>query len=123
MDFRDLLAYRKAYELSMELFEISKSFPKDERYALTDQLRRSSRSVCSNLAEAYRKRAYPNYFFSKLTDSDGENSETAVWIDFALSCNYITNDVHSSLISRSEEIGKLLSFMMQNPGRFGVKTN
>ncbi len=76
MRFQDLLAYRKGFELSMKLFNLSKSFPKEEAYSLTDQLRRSSRSVCANMAEAYRKRLYPKHFLSKLTDCDAENSET-----------------------------------------------
>lgn len=83
MSFKKLLAYQKAFELSMEIFELSKSFPKEETYSLTDQIRRSSRSVCVNISEAYRKRLYPKHFTSKLTDSDCENSETQVWLDFA----------------------------------------
>ena len=80
MDFKKLLAYQKAYELAMVIFEISKSFPKEETYSLTDQIRRSSRSVCANISESYRKRRYPKHFISKLTDSDGENSETSTKI-------------------------------------------
>ncbi|WP_340114314.1 four helix bundle protein [Maribellus mangrovi] len=77
MDFKELIVYQKAFKLAMHIFEVSKSFPKEERYSLTDQIRRSSRSTCTNIAEAYRKRRYPKHFLSKLTDSDGENSETA----------------------------------------------
>ena len=84
MDFKKLLAYQKSFELTMTIFEASKSFPKEETYALTDQIRRSSRSVCANIAEAYRKRRYPKHFISKLTDADGENSETNTWLDFVL---------------------------------------
>lgn len=83
MDFRELIAYRKSFVLSMEIFHLSKSFPKEKKYSLTDQVRRSSRSVCANLAEAYRKRRYVNHFISKLTDCDAENSETNVWLEFA----------------------------------------
>ncbi len=83
MDFKKLLAYQKSFELAMFVFEISKSFPKEETYSLTDQIRRSSRSVSANIAEAYRKRIYPKHFISKLTDADGENSETSTWLDFA----------------------------------------
>jgi four helix bundle protein len=83
MDFRELLAYKKAFDLSMEIFRLSKSFPTEEKYSLTDQIKRSSRSACSNIAEAYRKRRYIAHFISKLTDSDGENSETNVWLEFA----------------------------------------
>lgn len=98
MDFKELLAYQKAFSLAMEIKSISDSFPKEEKYALTDQIRRSSRSVCANLAEAYRKRRYVNHFISKLTDCDGENSESVVWLDFALECNYMTIEVYQNLI-------------------------
>ncbi|UMY65758.1 MULTISPECIES: four helix bundle protein [unclassified Flavobacterium] len=123
MDFRDLLAYQKAYELAMELFEISKGLPTEERYSLIDQVRRSSRSTCANLAEAYRRRRYPNHFISKLTDSDSENAETAVWIDFSFSCGYIGAELRDALLFRSEEVGKLLAYMIQNPTKFGAKAN
>jgi four helix bundle protein len=89
-EFGDLLVYKKAFKLAMAIYEISKRFPKEEKYSLTDQIRRSSRSVCTNFAEAYRRRRYPNYFLSKLSDSDTENAETGVWLDFALACKYIT---------------------------------
>ncbi len=89
MKFQDLLAYQKSFSLAMKIFEITKSFPKEEMYSLTDQIRRSSRSVPANIAEGYRKRVYPKHFHSKLTDSDAENSETQVWLEFALKCNYI----------------------------------
>ena len=82
-DFKDLLVYQKAFDLAMDIFEVSKKFPKEERYSLTDQVRRSSRSVCANFAEAYQRRRYPAYFLSKLNDSDTENAETEVWLDFA----------------------------------------
>jgi len=121
MSFKKLLAYQKAFELSMEIFEFSKSFPKEETYSLTDQIRRSSRSVCANIAEAYRKRAYPKHFISKLSDSDSENSETQVWIDFSYSCNYI-NTKQQNLTTKSIEVGKLINFMINNPEKFGVKT-
>ena len=94
MDFRELLAYQKGFRLAMEIFNVSKSFPLEEKYSLTDQIRRSSRSVCANIAEAYRKRRYPNHFISKLTDSDAENSETNVWLEFAFECNYITREIY-----------------------------
>ncbi len=92
MGFKTLLAYKKGFDLAMSIFEISKSFPKEETYSLTDQIRRSSRSVPSNIAEAYRKRRYPKHFISKLTDADGENSETNTWLDFAHACNYIKKE-------------------------------
>lgn len=93
-DFKDLAAYKKGFEQAMNLFALSIKFPAEERYSLTDQIRRSSRSVCTNLAEAYRKRIYPKHYFSKLTDCLGENSETEVWIDFAFKCNCISQTQH-----------------------------
>jgi four helix bundle protein len=119
MDFKELLAYQKAFKLAMEIFIISKQFPKEEKYSLTDQIRRSSRSTCTNIAEAYRKRKYPKHFISKLTDSDGENSETVVWLDFALACEYLDSEIHKSLYNECLEIGKLLNYMMNNPDKFG----
>jgi len=117
MDFRDLLVYQKAFRLAMDIYEITKKFPKDEKYSLTDQIRRSSRSTCTNIAEAYRKRLYPKHFITKVSDSDGENSETGVWLDFSFACLYIHNDEHSRLFSECEEIGKLLNHMLLNPGK------
>jgi len=117
--FRELIAYQKGFRLAMEIFEISKTFPKEEKYSLTDQIRRSSRSVCANIGEGYRKRQYPAHFISKLSDSDMENSETQVWLDFSLSCEYISVEVHQQLTEKSEEVGRLLSYMIQNPEKFG----
>lgn len=119
MEFKELIVYQKAFKLAMQIFEISKTFPKEEKYSLTDQIRRSSRSVCTNIAEAYRKRRYPKHFINKLTDSDGENSETATWLDFADACKYIDQEIHVSLISVCTEIGKLLNYMINNPDKFG----
>jgi len=121
MEFKELLAYKKAFDLSMKIFELSKSFPTEEKYSLTDQIRRSSRSVCANIAEAYRKRRYPKHFVSKLTDSDGENSETTTWLDFALACKYISKEEFIDFSNQSKEIGKLINYMINNPGKFGVK--
>jgi len=105
----------------MRIYEVSKSFPKEEQYSLTDQIRRSSRSVCANIAEAYRKRTYPKHFHSKLTDCDAENSETQVWLEFALECNYITKNLFDELTIENNEIGKLINYMIRNPEKFGVK--
>jgi len=118
VSFKETKVYQKAFRLSMEIFEMSKSFPKEERYALTDQIRRSSRSVCSNLAEAYRKRRYRAHFISKLTDCDGENSETGVWLDYALACEYISAEVHQKLLEANKEIGRMLYHMIHNPERY-----
>lgn len=105
----------------MEIFILSKSFPIEEKYSLTDQIRRSSRSVCANIAESYRKRRYVAHFISKLTDSDGENSETNVWLEFAYQCKYITSDVYIDLSNQTLEIGKLINYMIANPEKFGCK--
>ncbi len=121
MRFQDLLAYKKSFSLAMKIFDITKQFPKEETYSLTDQIRRSSRSVPVTIAEAYRKRIYPKHFYSKLTDSDGENSETQVWLEFALACKYISTEFYSELLSESIEIGKLINYMLLNPEKFGVK--
>ena len=115
---KDLIVYKKAYSLSMRIFELSKSFPKEERYALTNQIRRSSRSVCLNLREAWAKRRYEAHFVSKLTDCDGENSETDSSLDFARDCNYISHKEHELLIEQTLEIGKMLGSMINNPESF-----
>lgn len=120
--FRDLTVYKKAFTLAMEIYQLSKKFPQEERYSLTDQVRRSSRSVCSCVGEAYRKRQYKAHFVSKSSDADMENTETRVWLDFALSCQYITNEVWNDLEKKSEEIGKLLNHMIENPEKYFRKT-
>ena len=102
----------------MDIFNLSKSYPKDEIYALTSQIRRSSRSVCSNIGEGYRKRQYEAHFVSKISDSDMENTETQVWLDFSLSCSYISKEVFDDFNNRSEEIGRLLNHMIQNPKKY-----
>lgn len=119
MDYRDLLAYKKSFSLAMMIYEVSKGFPNEEKYSLTDQIRRSSRSVTVTLTEAYRKRTYPKNFFSKLTDTEAENSETQVWLDFAFSCGYLNDIKHAELTGLNDEIGKLIRFMMNNPDKFG----
>ncbi|MBP2283014.1 four helix bundle protein [Flavobacterium sp. CG_23.5] len=121
MKFQDLLAYQKSFSLAMKIFEITKLFPKEEMYSLTDQIRRSSRSVPTNISESYRKRVYPRSFHSKLTDSDAENSETQVWLEFSLKCNYYINEsIYNELINESNEVGKLINYMILNPQKFGV---
>lgn len=119
MHFQDLLAYKRSFTLAMKIFHISKSFPTEEKYSLTDQMRRSSRSVSANIAEAYRKRRFPKHFISKLTDSDAENSETQTWLEFALKCEYLDQDTFDEFKSDSEEEGKLLNYMINNPTKFG----
>jgi len=115
---KDLEVYKKAYDLAMTIFELSKNFPNEERFALTSQIRRSSRSVCLNLREAWAKRRYEAHFISKLTDCDGENSETDSSLDFARDCGFITNDQHRALVLMSQEIGKMLGSMIKTPGPF-----
>ena len=122
-DFRDLIVYQKAFEQGCMIFKLSMSFPKEERYSLTDQIRRSSRSVCANLAEAYRKREYLKHFLLKLTDCLGENSETLVWLDFSKHHNYINENTYLEFIELNEEITKLLMFMYNNPSKFGVNNS
>ncbi len=120
MDFKKLIAYQKSFDLGMANYNVSKSFPKEETYSLTDQIRGSSRSVSANIAEAYRKRKYPRHFISKLTDSDGENSETSVWLDYAFACEYLNENIYKELSQENFEIGKLINYMINNPGKFGV---
>lgn len=117
-NYKDLFAFKKGYELAMEIFTISKRFPSEERYSLTDQVRRSSRSVCVNLVEAYRRRRYKDYFISKLNDCETENAETQVWLDFSHDCNYITEEEYSTLTAKNDEVGKLIWYMINNPDKF-----
>jgi four helix bundle protein len=116
--FRDLIVYQKSYKLAMEIFEISKSFPKEEKYSLVDQIRRSSRSVPSNISEAWVKRKYPKSFVSKLLDSLAEEAETEVWIDMSKDCKYIDNQLHISLLERYQEVAKMLNSMINTPEKF-----
>ena len=115
---KQLNVYLKAYDLSMRIFNLSKRFPAEERYNLTSQIRRSSRSVCLNLREAWAKRRYAAHFVSKLTDCDGENSETDSSLDFARDCGYISAEEHHDLVNRCEEVGKMLGAMIRNPNPF-----
>ena len=118
---KELKVYKEAYALSMQIFELSKSWPKEERYSLTDQIRRSSRSVCGNIREAWAKRRYKAHFISKITDSDGENSETDSWLDFARDCGYLNNDDHQRLTEMCSSVGKMLGSMLKNPDKFILK--
>jgi len=115
---KDLAVYQAAYGLAMEISELSKDFPPEERYALTTQIRSSSRSVCLNMREAWAKRRYEAHFISKLTDSDGENSETDSTLDFARDCKYISTDQHRALTSKCAEIGRMLNGMMKKSSSF-----
>ncbi len=102
----------------MRIFHLSKKFPPEEKYSLTDQVRRSSRSVCTNLREAWARRHYPAHFLSKLSDCDGENSETDSWLDFAHDGGYITAAEHSEMTNECAEIGKMLGSMIKDPSKF-----
>ena len=116
--FKSLKVYCLAYELAMMIYNISKNFPKEEKYSLTDQIRRSSRSVCANIAESYRKRRYPKHFTSKITDADSEASETIVWIDFAKDCEYIDDVTQKYLLEKYNELGRILGSIANNPNKF-----
>ena len=119
---KDLMVYQKAYALAMEIFKLSKAWPLDEKYSLTDQIRRSSRSVCANLREGWAKRRYEAHFVSKLTDADGENSETDTWLDFARDCEYLSVEDHRRLTSECQEVGAMLGSMIKNPTSFLLKS-
>lgn len=119
---KDLRVYKRAYVLAMEIFNLSKSWPNDEKYSLTDQIRRSSRSVCSNLREAWAKRRYEAHFISKLTDCDGENSETDAWLDFAKDCHYLKGEKHHHLIEECQAVGAMLGSMIKAPSSFLLKS-
>ena len=120
--FLDLTVYKKAYALAMKIFEISKKFPSEEKYELTDQIRRSSRSVCRGIGEGYRKRQYPKHFSSKMSDADMENTETQVSLDFARDCKYISQEANRELRIKSEEVGRMLNHMVENPEKYAPQT-
>ncbi len=118
---KDLEVYRKSYSLSIDIFHLSQTFPPEERFALTGQIRRASRSVCQNLREAWSKRRYEAHFVSKLTDCDGENSETDTCLDFARDCGYLTSARHAELTARTREIGRMLGGMINDPVPFLIR--
>lgn len=115
---RDLRVYQLAYRLAMDIYTASRSFPKEEKYSLTDQICRSSRSIAANIAEGFRKRQYPKMFVSKLADADGETAETHVWLDFARDCEYIALEFHDEMMKGYEEVGRMLGSMMSTPEKF-----
>ncbi len=120
--FKNLNVYKLSFQLASRIFKMTKSFPADEKFELSSQIRRSSRSVCSNIAEGYRKRIYPKHFISKMTDADSESSETCVWLDFALDCGYISLEEFKTAIQQYDEVGKMLGGMINNPEKFKPKT-
>lgn len=117
---RDLHVYQKAYALAMRIFRISKSFPREELYSLTDQVRRSSRSVAANIAEAFRRRRYPSMLVSRLVDADAEATETQVWLDFARDCGYLPQSIAAEIGPAYEEIGRMLGGMISAPQKFAA---
>ena len=117
-DYRTLLAYQKSFSLAMRIYQISKSFPQEEKFGLISQIRNSSRSECANIVEAYKRRRYKDYYISKLNDSETENAETQVWLDFSLACNYFTEQEHQELKSENDEVAKLVLYMINNPDKF-----
>lgn len=116
--YRSLIVYQKAFALAMRIFQITKNFPKSETYSLVDQIRRSSRSVCSCVADAYRKRQYQAYFVNKCSDADGENSEKIVWLEFSLASEFISQAEFDELEQIAEEIGRMLNTMVEHPEKF-----
>jgi four helix bundle protein len=114
----DLIVFEKSYHLACEIFEISKTYPKEEKYVLVDQIRRSSRSVPANIAEAWVKRKYPKSFVSKLLDALGEESETEVWIDMSKDFKYIDSQSHKSLLNKYPEVARMLTSMINSPDKF-----
>ena len=121
--FRDLVVYQKAFDLQQQIFAITRSFPKEELYSLTDQIRRSSRSIGSNICEAWQKRRYVAHFVSKLSDSDGEQAETQHWVDTAFACGYISAEIQNQLLAKCKEVGRMLGSMMANPEKFCREPN
>jgi four helix bundle protein len=116
--FKELIVYKRAYKMAMEIFEISKDFPKEEKYSLTDQIRRSSRSVTSNISEAWAKKRYIKSFVSKLVDSLGEEYETENWLDYSMDCRYIQIETHEKILREYDEVRKMLISMINNPEKW-----
>lgn len=115
---KSLRVYQLSYELAMEIFRLTKSFPPEERYSLTDRIRRASRAVPANIAEGYRKRQYPKMFVNKMSDADGESTETQTWLDFSMDCGYISSETHASLYERYDSVGSMLGTMIRYPEKF-----
>lgn len=116
--YRDLTVFKKSFSLALDIHLLSNKFPKDEIFGMTSQIKRSSKSVTATIVEAYRKRLYEAYFVSKVSDADMENSETQLWLDFALELKYIDKEIYSQFIERAEEVGKLLNHMINNPKKY-----
>ena len=121
--YKELRVYQSAIDAAMRIFEITKRFPREERYSMVDQMRRASRSVCSNIGEAWRKRRYPAHFSSKLSDSEGEAEETRVWLDLALRCKYISDNEAAELDQVYDGILAQLVRMIEHPEQWSIRTN
>lgn len=117
-DYRTLIAYQKAFVLAMKIHQVSKKFPPEEKFGLTVQIRNASRSVCVNLVEGYKRRRYKDYYLSKLSDSETENAETQVWLDFADACHYLANEEYTDLKNDNDEVAKLVLYMINHPEKF-----
>jgi four helix bundle protein len=115
---RDLFVFQLSYDLAIKIFLISKLFPKEEMYGLTDQIRRSSRSICTNIGEAYRKRIYPKHFVNKVSDADGECSETLIWLEMSKDFGYLDQTTFEGLYQEYERVGRILGSMIKNPEKF-----
>ncbi|HVS69710.1 MAG TPA: four helix bundle protein [Phycisphaerae bacterium] len=120
---RDLDVYGRAFDAAMRIFQASKSFPPEERYSLTDQIRRSSRSVCTNIAEAWRKRRYEAAFIAKLSDAEGEAAETQVWLEFSVKCGYIDRDEAAELYAEYEQLIRMIVDMINHPESWIIGNN
>ena len=120
--FKELRVYQLAYETSLQLHKLSVHFPVEEKYSLTDQIRRSSRSVCANIGEGYRKRKYPRHFAKKLTDANGEATETQIWLDYSKDLGYISAEAYEDLYTRYRSIGNMLGYMIDHPEKFVPRT-
>ena len=116
--YKDLKVYQLSYKLAMEIFEVTKKFPKEEKYSLTDQIRRSSRSVPVNISEGWEKRIYPKVFVSKLVDSNGEAGETEVWLNFSKDCGYLNYQKYKYFIKGYDEVNRMLNSMIRTPEKF-----
>lgn len=119
--YRDLKVFKLSYRLAMDIFEVTKTFPTEEKYSLVDQMRRSSRSVPTNIAEAWKKRLYPKMFVSKAIDAAGEAGETEVWLDFSRDARYMTIEKYAELTSGYDEVNRMLYGMIDKPERFSIR--
>lgn len=119
--YKSLIVYTKSFDLAVQVFKLTKKFPKEEQFGLTSQVRRSSRSVCANIVEGYRKRAYPKEFKRRLSISDGELSETIFWLEMAVACEYISQDECAKFEEKLEEIGRILGSMIKTPEKFAPR--